>query len=156
MMKKFFLLLACIAVPLFLGAWAGIVTSSNIVTWYAQLRQPSFNPPNWVFAPVWTSLYILMGISFYLVLQVAETPFKSKAIQISLLQMVLNTLWSFLFFYFHLIGSALVEIIVMWLSIFWMIRAYWPIHRLAALLQIPYLAWVSFASILNAAYFLLN
>jgi tryptophan-rich sensory protein len=156
MMKKLLLLLACIAVPLCLGAWAGIVTSSNIATWYAHLHQPSFNPPNWLFAPVWTTLYILMGVSFYLVLQAAPTLAKSKAVQIAIFQLALNTLWSFLFFYFHLIGIALLEILLMWLSILWMIRAYWPIHRFAAILQIPYLAWVSFASILNAAYFLLN
>lgn len=155
-MKKLLLLIACITVPLALGAWAGIVTSSNIASWYETLNKPSFRPPNWLFAPVWTTLYVLMGISFLLIIQDKKSASKTRAIQYAITQLVLNTLWSFLFFYFHQIGIALVEIVLLWLSIFMMIRAYFPIHRLAAVLQIPYLAWVSFASMLNAAYYFLN
>lgn len=155
-MKKLLLLIACITVPLALGAWAGIVTSSNIASWYETLNKPSFRPPNWVFAPVWTSLYVLMGVSFFLIIQDKTSLSKRRAIQYAIIQLGFNTLWSFLFFYFHQIGIALVEIILLWLSIFMMIRAYYPINRLAAVLQIPYLAWVSFASILNAAYYFLN
>lgn len=155
-MKKILTLSACIGVPIALGAWAGVVTSSNIVTWYEMLNRPSFRPPNWLFAPVWTSLYILMGISFFLILQTKSTLSKNAAIQFTVLQMLLNTLWSFLFFYFHQLGTSLVEIILLWTCIFMMIRAYYPINKLAAYLQIPYLAWVSFATILNAAYYFLN
>lgn len=155
-MKKLLLLIACITVPLALGAWAGIVTSSNIASWYETLNKPSFRPPNWLFAPVWTSLYVLMGVSFFLIIQDKTSLSKRRAIQYAIIQLGFNTLWSFLFFYFHQIGIALVEIILLWLSIFMMIRAYYQINRLAAVLQIPYLAWVSFASILNAAYYFLN
>lgn len=155
-MKKILILLLCIAVPLGLGAWAGIVTSTNIPTWFETLNAPSFRPPNWLFAPVWTTLYILMGISFFLILQSKTKLPKRNAIIISIVQLSLNTLWSFLFFYFHQLGIALVEIIMIWLSIILMIRSYYPINKAAALLQMPYLAWVSFASILNAAYFFLN
>ena len=155
-MKKLLTLIACIAIPLGLGACAGIVTSTNIAAWFETLRHPSFRPPNWLFAPVWTSLYILMGISFYLILQTKTTQSKKVAIQFALMQMALNTLWSFLFFYFHQLGTSLVEIILLWLCILLMIRAYYPIHKIAAYLQIPYLAWVSFATILNAANYFLN
>lgn len=155
-MKKIALLIACLIVPLVLGALAGMATSSNVRTWFEILSHPSFRPPNWLFAPVWTSLYLLMGISFFLLLQAKTTSDKKAAILISLAQISLNTLWSFLFFYFHQIGWALAEIIVLWWCIFTMIRRYYPIHKTAALLQIPYLAWVSFATILNSAYFILN
>lgn len=148
--------MACITVPLALGAWAGMVTSSNIAAWFETLIHPSFRPPNWLFAPVWTSLYILMGISFFLVLQSKTSHSKKSAIGITAVQMVLNTLWSFLFFYFHQLGIALAEIIALWITIFMMMRAYYPIHKMAAYLQIPYLAWVSFATVLNAAYYFLN
>ncbi len=156
MIKKILTLIACIAVPLALGAWAGIVTSANIATWFEPLNAPPFRPPNWLFAPVWTTLYILMGISFFLILQNKTTLPKRNAIIISIVQLALNTLWSFLFFYYHQLGIALVEIVMIWMSILWMIRSYYPINKTAALLQIPYLAWVSFATILNAAYFFLN
>jgi tryptophan-rich sensory protein len=155
-MKKILTLIACITVPLALGAWAGIVTSRNIAAWFETLIHPSFRPPNWLFGPVWTSLYILMGVSFFLILQTKTTQSKKVAIRFTLLQMLLNTMWSFLFFYFHQLGTSLVEIILLWLFILSMIRAYYPIHKIAAYLQIPYLAWVSFASILNAAYYFLN
>lgn len=155
-MKKILTLIACITVPLALGAWAGIVTSTNIAAWFETLIHPSFRPPNWLFGPVWTSLYILMGISFFLVLESKSSQSKKVAIRFTLLQMLLNTMWSFLFFYFHQLGTSLVEIILLWLCILSMIRAYYPIHKIAAYLQIPYLAWVSFASILNAAYYFLN
>jgi translocator protein len=155
-MKKILTLIACITVPLALGAWAGIVTSRNIAAWFETLIHPSFRPPNWLFGPVWTSLYILMGVSFFLILQTKTTQSKKVAIRFTLLQMLLNTMWSFLFFYFHQLGTSLVEIILLWLCILSMIRAYYSIHKIAAYLQIPYLAWVSFASILNAAYYFLN
>lgn len=155
-MKKILTLIACIAVPLALGAWAGMATSSNIASWYATLNKPAFSPPNWLFGPVWTILYILMGISFFLILQTKTTLPKRTAIQFAIVQMALNTLWSFLFFHFHQMGIALIEIILLWACILMMIRAFHPINRVAAFLQIPYLAWVSFATILNAAYYFLN
>lgn len=156
MIKKILTLLACIAVPLALGAWAGIATSANIATWFKPLNAPFFRPPNWLFAPVWTTLYILMGVSFFMILQSKTKLSKNKAITVSVVQLALNTLWSFLFFYYHQLGIALVEIIMIWVSILMMIRSYYPINKIAAYLQIPYLAWVSFATILNAAYFFLN
>lgn len=156
MLKKILILIACIAVPLGLGAWAGIVTSANIASWFESLNAPSFRPPNWLFGPVWSALYVLMGISFFMILQTKTRDSKNTAISITIVQMVLNTLWSFLFFKFHLLGGALIDIILLWLGIIWMIRSYYPINKTAAWLQIPYLAWVSFASVLNGAYYYLN
>ena len=155
-MKKVLTFLACIAVPLGLGALGGIVTSSNINSWYETLNQPSFRPPNWLFGPVWTVLYILMGVSFFMILQAPASSNKKRAIRVAVIQMLLNSIWSFLFFYFHQLAVALVDIIVLWIFILTMIITYYPLNKTASLLQIPYLAWVSFATILNAAFVYLN
>ena len=156
MVKKIIVFLLCLAVPLGLEAWAGIVTSANIASWFETLKAPFFRPPNWVFAPVWTALYILMGISFFMVVTKKTRCSKKFAIGITIAQMVLNTLWSFLFFKFHLLGIALIDILLLWVAILFMIRTFYRLNTIAALLQIPYLLWVSFATILNAAYFILN
>lgn len=155
-MKKVLTFLACIAVPLGLGALGGVVTSSNINSWYVTLNQPSFRPPNWLFGPVWTVLYILMGVSFFMILQATASSNKKRAIRVAVIQMLLNSIWSFLFFYFHQLAVALVDIIVLWIFILTMIITYYPLNKTASLLQIPYLAWVSFATILNAAFVYLN
>jgi tryptophan-rich sensory protein len=155
-MHKYFKLLLCIVAPLATGAVAGIVTSANINTWYGYLSKPSFNPPNYLFAPVWTTLYVLMGISFFLILQSPKSTLRSNAIRVFVVQWILNFCWSFLFFQFHALGLALVEILCMWLSILAMIYLFSKINKTAGYLQIPYLLWVSFASILNAAIYLLN
>lgn len=150
---QFFL---CLIAPLAVGAISGIATASNISSWYVTLNKPSFNPPNYLFGPVWTTLYTLMGISLYLVLQTANSIHKTKAIRIFWIQLALNFCWSFLFFQFHLLGIALIEIILMWLSIFLMIKNFYTIHKTAALLQLPYIMWVSFATLLNASLWYLN
>ena len=155
-MKKALILVACIAVPLLLGAWASIPTMANIPTWYNSLNKPSFNPPNWLFGPVWTLLYILMGISFFLIIISPGTNDKKGAIRITIIQMILNTTWSFLFFEYHLMGLALADILLLWTCIIGMIFAYYPIKKSAAFLQVPYLFWVSFATVLNASYCYLN
>jgi translocator protein len=155
-MKKVHTLIICIAIPLILGAFASLVTIPNIKTWYIKLNKPFFSPPNWVFAPVWTILYIFIGVSFFLVIFSPKAINKNTAIVFAVVQMLLNTLWSFLFFQYHLLSIALVDILLLWIFILGMIRAYYPINKTASLLQIPYLIWVSFATILNAAYLYLN
>jgi len=120
------------------------------------LNKPFFNPPNYLFGPVWTLLYLLMGISFFLILQSPIKELKRKAIIIFVIQLSLNFLWSFMFFKFELIGLAFIEIILIWISIFTMIIAFNKINRIAAALQIPYLLWVSFATVLNGAIWWLN
>jgi translocator protein len=142
--------------PLAIGAIAGIFTSKAIPTWYETLNQPSFNPPNWVFGPVWTTLYFLMGISLFLIWKQNKGKDRNRAILVFMIQLILNFGWSFIFFYFHQLGLALVEILLLWLSIFLMILIFYRIRPLAAFINIPYLLWVTFATILNAAYYFLN
>ena len=149
-------LIISILLPLSVGAIAGMFTSQAVPAWYASLNRPSFNPPNWVFGPVWTSLYILLGISFFLIWKEEASKERDLAIKVFSIQMLLNFAWSFLFFYFNLIGAALIEIILLWISIALMIYLFYKIKPSAAYLNIPYLLWVSFATILNAGYYFLN
>jgi tryptophan-rich sensory protein len=149
-------LVLSLILPLSVGAVAGMFTSQAVPTWYATLNRPSFNPPNWVFGPVWTTLYILLGISFFLIWEENSSKRRNMAILVFSIQMLLNFSWSFLFFYFNLIGFALIEIILLWISIAAMIYLFYKIKPFAAYLNIPYLLWVSFATILNAGYYFLN
>ena len=146
----------CILIPLLIGAVSGIATASSVNDWFLTIKKPFFNPPNYLFAPIWTALYILMGISFYMVLQTPYLKSKKDAIAIFVIQLFLNFCWSFLFFKFQLIGAAFIEIILIWISIICMIYAFYKINRSAAYLQLPYLLWVSFASVLNGAIWWLN
>jgi benzodiazapine receptor len=145
-----------IAIPLAVGAFSGMATAEAIPTWYAQLQQPSFNPPNWIFGPVWSTLYLLMGISLFLIWKLPTSKQRNEAIAIFFIQMVLNSIWSFLFFYFKRIDFALIEIVILWGMILLMILRFYKLHKPAGLMNIPYLMWVSFATILNAAYYYLN
>jgi translocator protein len=149
-------LIISILLPLSVGAIAGMFTSQAVPTWYASLNRPFFSPPNWVFGPVWTFLYILLGISFFLIWKEEATKARDLAIMVFLIQMLLNFAWSFIFFYFNLIGAALIEIILLWISIALMIYLFYKIKPFTAYLNIPYLLWVSFATILNAGYYFLN
>jgi tryptophan-rich sensory protein len=138
------------------GSISGIATSQSVDTWFVGIIKPSFNPPNYLFAPVWTVLYLLMGISFYLILTANKTTQRKKAIIIFSIQLLLNFCWSFLFFKYHWLGIAFIEILLIWLSIISMILIFYKVNKTAALLQLPYLLWVSFASILNGAIWWLN
>lgn len=155
-MKKAIQFIGSILLCLGIGALSGIATSSGVKTWYIDIIKPVFNPPNYVFAPVWTVLYFLMGVSFYLILQGPKSVEKSKAIRLFLMQLTLNFAWSFLFFKFHLIGIAFIEIILIWLAVLAMILQFYKVNRLAAKLQVPYLLWLSFATVLNASIWWLN
>jgi len=155
-MKNSIKLIICITVPLLIGGISGFATATSITDWYVGINKPSFNPPNYLFGPVWTTLYILMGISFYMILQTPSTEFRKKAIAIFCIQLFLNFCWSFIFFKFQLLGLAFIEIIFMWFSILTMIIIFFEINKKAALLQIPYLLWVSFASVLNGSIWFLN
>ncbi len=149
-------LLISIILPLSIGAIAGIFTARAIPEWYATLNQPSFNPPNWIFGPVWTMLYLIMGISFFLIWKLESGKERNQAIVIFLVQLLLNFGWSFCFFYFKMIGIALIEILLLWSTIVLMLTRFYKLKPLAAYLNIPYLLWVTFATMLNAAYFYLN
>lgn len=155
-MNKYFKLALCITLPLLVGGISGFATATSINDWYVSINKPSFNPPNYLFGPVWTTLYILMGISFYMILQTASHDMRKKAVNIFSIQLLLNFCWSFIFFNFQLPGFAFAEIIIMWISILTMIIIFYKINKTAALLQIPYLMWVSFASVLNGSIWYLN
>ena len=155
-MKHILKLILCITLPLIVGGISGYATSANINNWYVFLNKPSFNPPNYLFGPVWTTLYLLMGISFYMILQSPINEFRKKAITLFYIQLFLNFWWSFLFFKFHLLGSAFIEILMMWASILSMILLFYKVNKTAALLQIPYILWVSFASVLSGSIWYLN
>ncbi len=137
----------------FLGS---AVTIPSITTWYTTLNNPFFNPPNYIFGPVWTVLYILMGLAVYLVWSNHKLAKIQPAVNLFVLQLFLNFLWSLLFFYFHQPFLALVEIIFLALAIFSTIKAFNKISKTAGKLLVPYLAWVCFASILNLFIVILN
>ena len=139
-----------------IGSLGGIFTIAEIPNWYAGLNKPSFNPPNWLFGPVWTSLYTMMGVAFYLIWKQAETATRKKAILLFIIQFVLNFFWSIIFFSLHSIGAALIEIIVMWIFILLTIIQFSKLSKPAAWLLVPYIAWVSFASLLTASIWKLN
>lgn len=149
-------LIISLIIPMLLGSIAGLFTAQAVPEWYETLQQPSFNPPNWIFGPVWTTLYILMGISCYMIWRRTPSPERNLALLIYAVQLALNFAWSFLFFYFHLIDIALLEIVLLWLAIGVMLKHFYRLQPLAAYLNIPYFLWVSFATALNAAYFFLN
>jgi len=154
--SKILKLLASLALPLILGAIAGLYTADAIPEWYKGLNRPSFSPPNWLFGPVWTILYILMGVSLFLIWKQGVSKERNIALFVFLLQLLLNFAWSFIFFYYNMIGLALIEIILLWIIILVMLVLFYKIKPMAAYLNIPYLLWVSFATILTAAYFILN
>jgi benzodiazapine receptor len=154
-MKNTFKLLLSILLTLTVGFLGSLVTTPAITTWYQTLNKPAYNPPNWVFAPVWTALFILMGISFYLI-WISKDINKKQSLRIFFIQLFLNFLWSFLFFGLKSPSLALIDIIFLWIAIFITISKFYKISKTAGYLLIPYLAWVSFASILNASILLIN
>jgi len=149
-------LVASLLLPLAVGGVAAIFTTESIPGWYATLNQPSFNPPNWVFGPVWTTLYTIMGISLFLIWKLPASKERNQAMLIFMVQLLLNFCWSFFFFYFKMIGVALIDIVALWIMIVVMLVHFYKLKPMAAYINIPYLLWVSFATVLNAAYFFLN
>jgi translocator protein len=156
-MKNALRIPAFILVCLLAGFIGSIFTTPSIPGWYAGLTKPSFNPPNWVFAPVWTTLYVLMGLSGFLVYE--KGPKKRevrKALAVFAVQLVLNALWSIVFFGAHMILGAAILIVVLWAMIVITIRLFSRISKAAACLLVPYILWVSFATVLNISLFVLN
>ena len=138
----------------FAAVWVGSRFSPG--DWYAHLAKPTFNPPAWVFAPVWTLLYLVMGIAAWLVWRQRGAARVAPALTLFLVQLALNAAWSWLFFGLHHIGWALVDLSALWLAIGATILAFWPHRPLAGCLMIPYLLWVSFAALLNFQFWRLN
>jgi benzodiazapine receptor len=155
-MNKYLRLILFILVPLLVGSLSGIATVNSIPTWYSHLNKPFFNPPNYLFGPVWSILYLTMGISLFMVYESGIASQKRKIILVFTLQLVLNFFWSIIFFGLQSPQFAFFEIVLLWVSIAYMIYFFYKTNKLAALIQIPYLLWVSFASLLNAAIWYLN
>jgi benzodiazapine receptor len=155
-MKNKLSLVVSLALCLAAGGLGSLATSAKIPTWYATLAKPSWNPPNWLFAPVWTMLYALMAVAAWIVWTRREQAAARAALWLFGVQLVLNTLWSFVFFAAESPGLALAEIVVLWLAIAATIWTFRPISVAAAWMLTPYLAWVSFASCLNFTIWRLN
>ena len=124
--------------------------------WYGTLNKPTWNPPGWVFGPVWSALYTMMAVAAWLVWRQGGWGRQRKPLLIFLAQLALNALWTPLFFGLHWMGVALAEIILLWLAIAWTLAEFWNVQRTAAWLIAPYLAWVSFAAVLNGTLWRLN
>jgi len=154
--SKFFKLSVSLLLPIGLGSIAGIFTTKEIVGWYASLDKPSFNPPSYLFGPVWTALFILMGVSMFLIWNRPKTELRQKALTIFGIQLFFNFWWSILFFSFHTAFLAVVDILIMWFLIIYMISIFKKIKPVAAYLQIPYFLWVTFATVLNICIWYLN
>ena len=146
-----------LAITLLVGAVAAWFTTAGVNGWYAVANKPSFNPPNWVFAPVWSALYIMMGVALWLVWKNdAAKAGKRTALIFFAIQLLLNFAWSFIFFYAHQPGWAFAEILLMWVSIMLTIIWFGKVSPAAAWLLVPYIWWVSFASLLNFYIWKLN
>jgi tryptophan-rich sensory protein len=156
MINKWLMLVVFVGICLLVGFIGGYSTRHAIETWYAGLTKPSWNPPNWVFGPVWTILYILMGIAAWYVWRAPQSPARSLALWIFGIQLFLNFIWTPLFFGMHAVGWAAVDIVFLWLGISGFIFASWRVNPTAAVLFIPYWAWVTYASTLNIAIWRLN
>lgn len=143
--------------PLLAAVIGSMFTISALPVWYESLNKPFFNPPDWLFAPVWTVLYLLMGIASYLIWQSSADRYeKQAALTLFYVQLAINVLWSILFFGLRLPVLALGEIIILWLLIALATSAFWRINKSSARLLWPYLIWVTFAAILNGAIVWLN
>jgi len=150
-------LIICVAAVFAAGAIGSLFTSRAIPTWYKTLTKPRFNPPNWLFGPAWTALYVLMAVAAYLVWRNGlAAPGVKAALVVFLVQLALNALWSGLFFGLRSPLAGLIGIVALWLAILATIVLFFGVSTLAGVLLLPYIAWVSFATILNAAILNLN
>ncbi len=154
-MRKLVKFIIVLLIPQIAALLGSLATTPSIDGWYAGLTKPSFNPPNWVFAPVWTALFLLMGAALYLV-WVSKNKNKQAAYLFFSLQLAFNITWSWLFFYLHNPLAALAEILFLWILILLNIVYFYKINKWAGWLLMPYLLWVSFAVALNYQIWILN
>jgi tryptophan-rich sensory protein len=156
-MKNTYKLILAIIICELAGIIGSIFTISSVSNWYQTLIKPALNPPSFVFGPVWTALYALMGISVFLVWKMGwDRADVRKAIYVFGLQLILNATWSIIFFGLHSPFWAFINIIALWLSIIWTMTLFYKINKLATWLLVPYILWVSFASYLNYSIWILN
>ncbi|RZJ63672.1 MAG: tryptophan-rich sensory protein [Flavobacterium sp.] len=152
--KILIMVVTCVGV----GYLSGVVTRDSVDTWFTTLEKPVFNPPNWLFAPVWTTLYVMMGVAAGLVWDKIDVQREAvrKALLFFAIQLALNALWSILFFGLQNPLLALIEIVVLWLMIYETFVQFNKINKFAGYLFIPYILWVTFATVLNASIWWLN
>jgi benzodiazapine receptor len=146
------LVVLCEGIGFLGGRWTG----PEIPRWYRTLTKPSFNPPSWIFAPVWTTLYLLMAIAAWLVFKTPASSARTLGLSLFVVQLALNLAWSWIFFRKHAIGAAAIEVALLWCSIGATTIAFSLVSTAGAFLMAPYWAWVTFASILNASIWRLN
>ena len=153
-MKNKYLSLVIILLVTFIAPMIGsYATATFKEPWYSEIILPSFNPPSWVFAPVWSTLYLLMTIAIW---KIWINSFNTRILKIYLVHLFFNSTWSIVFFGFHLIGLALVNLIIILIFIIFLMKEYSRINKISFYLMIPYLSWSSYALILNSSIFLLN
>ena len=154
--RHYFIFVALpILICLSVGAVGGWATATSVTTWYPNLSQPAFTPPAYVFGPVWTTLYILMGISWGMTWQVKH-PLKKRAQYLFVSQLILNGAWSFIFFSFHLLLWALVDLVLILVLLSWTMATFWKIRPLSAYLLVPYWLWGIFAFAISVGVVYLN
>jgi len=149
-------LLVSLIIPLMVGYLGSLLTDNSVSTWYLNINKPAFNPPSWVFGPVWTVLFVLMGLAFYFVWQQGYSPGLLLPWAVYFLQLLFNLLWSFFFFWLRNPLLGLVDIALLLVLIIINIVLFYRRRRLSGFLLLPYLLWVSFASILNLAIVIMN
>jgi tryptophan-rich sensory protein len=145
-------LLVFLALTFAAAGVGSLATTPNIATWYATLAKPSWNPPNWIFGPVWTFLYISMAVAAWLVWRKGNV----DPLVLYAIQLLLNAAWSWLFFGFHLPGAAFIEVVALLIAILATTIAFWPKSMAAGILMLPYFGWVAFATVLNFTIWRLN
>lgn len=156
-MKNFLKLITSVVACELVGILGAFFTTSAIPTWYTTINKPFFSPPNWVFGPVWTSLYLLMGISLYLIwAKGLKKKSVKSAVNLFIAQLTLNFIWSPAFFGLKSPLLGLIVITFLWCFIVMTMKKFYPLSKVSFYLLVPYLFWVSFAAILNASIFLLN
>ncbi len=149
-------IILCSIVIVILGTLSGLSTVSQIPTWYAELNKPSWNPPSWIFGPMWTTLYILMGVALARIWHLTSSQARSTALILFGIQLLLNLIWSPIFFGMHKLGLALIVILILVICIILTIRSFVSLDKVSGWLLVPYLLWVSFASFLNYTIYQLN
>jgi tryptophan-rich sensory protein len=156
-MKNWLKATISLALPQLAGLTGAAFTVTGAGSWYSTIKKPAWNPQGWLFGPVWTTLYILMGIALFIIWKsTANEKLKRTAIILWIVQLIFNFFWTIIFFYAQQVGYALVEIIILWLLILITIFLFARISKLAAWLLVPYISWVSFAAILTYAIWELN
>ena len=152
--NKFVFLALFLFLSYFMSWWGGYITDYFKEPWYSTIIKPSFNPPDWVFAPIWISLYLLIGYASWLMWSSRNNT--QKILNIYFIHLIFNASWTITFFAFHQILASLIIVGLIIFFVVWLIRLYYPINKISAYLMLPYLSWLCFAFVLNYSIFTLN